>query len=176
MGAGEMTQGFKSTVLVCAQVWSCATALHTQILLEESWSPRSAVTLVSTGNTTTSFQIPDPSGTSPDLSGHRNQRTNRDRILQVSVCTLELTLCHSPPYPNSSRREMVSQETHRLAGGTSHSQRQQDQLTLEIIRWQEARARTSARETKATWYHQNPVLPPQWVLDTQTHQKSKTLI
>jgi hypothetical protein len=32
--------------------------------------------------------------------------------------------------------------THRLAGGTSHSERQQDQLTPQITRWQEARART----------------------------------
>jgi hypothetical protein len=32
--------------------------------------------------------------------------------------------------------------THSFVGGTSHSQRQQDQLTPEITRWQKARART----------------------------------
>jgi hypothetical protein len=32
--------------------------------------------------------------------------------------------------------------THRLIGGKSHSQRQQDQLTPEITRWWEARARS----------------------------------
>jgi hypothetical protein len=32
--------------------------------------------------------------------------------------------------------------THRLAGKTSNSQREQDQLTPEITRWQKARART----------------------------------
>jgi hypothetical protein len=51
--------------------------------------------------------------------------------------------------------------THWLTGGTSHSQRQQDQLTPQITKWQEARARTLATETKAIWHHQNPVLPPE---------------
>jgi hypothetical protein len=32
--------------------------------------------------------------------------------------------------------------THRLAGGTSHSQRQQDRITPEITRWREAMVRT----------------------------------
>jgi hypothetical protein len=32
--------------------------------------------------------------------------------------------------------------THRLTRERSHSQRQQDQLTPEITRWQDARART----------------------------------
>jgi hypothetical protein len=31
--------------------------------------------------------------------------------------------------------------------------------------------RTQATETKATWHHQNPVLPPQQVLNTPTHLK-----
>jgi hypothetical protein len=48
--------------------------------------------------------------TCPEPSGCRNQGTARDRILQVSVCTLELTLCHSSLYPNSTKREVISQE------------------------------------------------------------------
>ena len=99
-----------TVVFICVQSWSCATVLYTQILLGESWSPRSAVTPVSTGNTTTSAQIPGPRRTSPEPSGHRNQGTAGDRILQVSFCTVELTLCHSSPYPNSSQKELVSQE------------------------------------------------------------------
>jgi hypothetical protein len=62
------------------------------------------------GVLTTTSQIPSLRGTCPEPSGHRNQGTSRDRILQVSVCTLEVTLCHSSPYPNSSWRELVSQE------------------------------------------------------------------
>jgi hypothetical protein len=65
---------------------------------------------VRTGKTTTSVQIPGPTGTYPEPSGHRNQGTARNRILLVSICTLELTLCHSSPYPNPSRRELVSKE------------------------------------------------------------------
>jgi hypothetical protein len=42
---------------------------------------------------------------------------------------------------------------HRLAEGTSHNQSQQDQLTPEITRWQEAIERTQATKTKATWHH-----------------------
>ena len=65
---------------------------------------------LSIGKTTTSAQIPGPRGTHPEPSGHRNQGTARDRILLVSICTLELTLCHSSPYPNSSQRELVCQD------------------------------------------------------------------
>jgi hypothetical protein len=64
----------------------------------------------STGKTITSAQISGQRGTCPETSGHRNQETARDRILPVSFCTEELTLCHSSPYPNSSWRELVSQE------------------------------------------------------------------
>jgi hypothetical protein len=49
-------------------------------------------------------------GTHPEISGHSNQGTARDRILLVSVCTLELTLYYKSPYPNSSQQELVSQE------------------------------------------------------------------
>jgi hypothetical protein len=40
------------------------------------------------------------------------------------------------------RTGLPAELTHRLAGGTSHSQSQQDQLTPEISRWRDARART----------------------------------
>ena len=56
--------------------------------------------------------------------------------------------------------------TYRLAGQTSHNQRQLDQLRPEITSWQKARSRTLARETKATCHQHNPVLPPQRALDT----------
>jgi hypothetical protein len=64
--------------------------------------------------------------------------------------------------------------TYKPTVGKSHNQRKQDQLTPEIIRWQEARVRTQATETKTAWHHHNPVLPPQQAMDTPTHQKSKT--
>jgi hypothetical protein len=47
---------------------------------------------------------------------------------------------------------------------------------LEIIRWREASIRTEATETKATWNHQNPTLPPWQVPDTLSHQKNKIWI
>jgi hypothetical protein len=61
--------------------------------------------------------------------------------------------------------------TYRLAGRTSHSQSQKDQITPEIIRWQESSTRTKATETKATWHHQNPVLLQQQALDIPTQEK-----
>jgi hypothetical protein len=64
-------------------------------------------------------------------------------------------------------------EAYRPTGGTSLTQRQHDQLTPEITRQQMASTRTVPTETKATWHHQNPVLPQQQVLDTQTHWKNK---
>jgi hypothetical protein len=88
---------------VCAWRWICATALHDQIPTGESWSPRSVDTLESIGKTITSAYIHSPRGTCVELSGHKNQGTARDRILLVSICPRELTLCHSSPYPNSSQ-------------------------------------------------------------------------
>ena len=51
----------------------------------------------------------------PKRDLHRAIRTQEpksagDRRLLVSVCTPQLTLYHSSPYPNPSRRELVSQE------------------------------------------------------------------
>ena len=95
---------------ICTQSWSCATELHIQIPPGESWFPRSAYTPVSTGKATISLQIPGPRGTLTEPSGQRNQRSAGDRIFLVSACTSELTLYHSSPHPNSSWRELVSQE------------------------------------------------------------------
>jgi hypothetical protein len=67
--------------------------------------PRSTDMPVSTSKTTTSAPRDQP-----EPSGHRNPGAEWNRILPVSICTLELTMCHSSPYPNSSRRELVSQE------------------------------------------------------------------
>jgi hypothetical protein len=47
------------------------------------------------------------------------------------------------------------------------------QETLEIIKRQEASLTTYATKTRVIWHHQNPILPPQEVLDTPSHQKSK---
>jgi hypothetical protein len=59
---------------------------------------------VSTGKTITSAQIPGPRGTHPEPSGQRNQGTDWNRILPVSVCTLELALSNNSPYPNPFQR------------------------------------------------------------------------
>jgi hypothetical protein len=87
----------------------CHTAKYTN-MPGETWSPRSAYTPVSTGKIITSLQIHGPRRTLTEPPGHRNQGSAENRILLVSVCTPELTLYHSSPYPNSSRRELVSQE------------------------------------------------------------------
>jgi hypothetical protein len=80
------------------------------MLFGESLTPRSANMTVNTDKTNTSAQIPGQKGTCPEPSGHRDQGIVGDRILLFSLCTLELILCHSSPYPNSSRRELVCQE------------------------------------------------------------------
>jgi hypothetical protein len=64
----------------------------------------------------------------------------------------------------------VLTRANRLTGGTSSSQRQLEHLRPEIIRWQKVNIRILPTETKTTWHHQNPVLSPQPVLDTPTHQ------
>jgi hypothetical protein len=50
------------------------------------------------------------------MNGNGHNSPNKRHILvdwiekQNLVCTLELTLCHSSPYSNTARRELVSQE------------------------------------------------------------------
>ena len=119
------------------QSWSCATVPHIQILLGKNWSPRSASTTVSTGKTTTS--VPR------DL--HRATRTQEPRYIQgQDPPGFGLQPC-AKPEPQLSifkfllkRTGLLGIQTYRLAGETSHSQTQQDQLTPEITRWWEARA------------------------------------
>jgi hypothetical protein len=67
----------------------------------------------------------------------------------------------------------VLTQAYRLKGGTRSSQRQQEHLTPEISRWGKENTRILPRKNKTTWHYQNPVLLPQQVLDTPTHQKSK---
>ena len=64
-------------------------------------------------------------------------------------------------------------EANRLTGGTSSSQRQLEHLTPEITRWWKANERIFLTETKTTGHHQNPVHPPQRVLDTPTCPKAR---
>jgi hypothetical protein len=61
-------------------------------------------------------------------SGHRNQWAAWDRLEIPRSCW--------------ERAGLLGVLKHRLAGGTGRSQRQQDQLTPEITRWQEVRAGT----------------------------------
>ena len=90
------TQELRSLPGFChAWSWSCATELHTQIPSGESWSPRSTDKPVSTGKTTTSFQIPGQKWTHPEPTGHRNQGSAGDWILLASVCNTELILYHT---------------------------------------------------------------------------------
>jgi hypothetical protein len=60
----------------------------------------------------------------------------------------------------------VQTQGYRPTRGISSSQREQDQLTPEITRWQKASTRTLPIETKATWHHHNSLLSKQKVLDT----------
>ena len=84
--------------------------------------------------------------------------------------------------PGDSNMNTETQERARLPGllieakintwGTRSNQRQLQQLTTEITRWQKANVRILLTETKTTHHHQNPALPPCPVQDTPTHPKS----
>ena len=66
----------------------------------------------------------------------------------------------------------VLTEANRITGGTSSNQRQLNQLTPEITRWQKVNVRILLTETKTTHHHQNPALPTEPVLGSPTHPKS----
>jgi hypothetical protein len=119
---------------------SFATLLHTQILPGESWSPRSVNTSVST-----------------HFSSNSEHERVAPRIIRTQEVRKSLGLdpsgfCLHPeanPVTQFSVLKFLPERTgfpgvltHRLPGGTSHSQRYRDQLTPEITRWQRARART----------------------------------
>jgi hypothetical protein len=93
-------------VAICNWSWPCAKALHTRVLLGESWSPRSTDIPMNTGRLQLLLQ-----GTWPEPPGHRNQpRNSLGQDPFGFHLHLELTLCHSTLYPNFSPRELVSQE------------------------------------------------------------------
>jgi hypothetical protein len=68
-------------------------------------SPRSVDTPVSTDRTTTSA-LRDP----PRVPRTQELRSSQEQDPSSFHLYPELTLCHSSPYPNSSQRELVSQE------------------------------------------------------------------
>ena len=99
---------------------------------------------VSTDQPTISVQISGLRGTLQEPSGHRNQGTAGDRI--PSSFSLHPV---ADLVPQLYILKFLEEKTglpgtlkHRLEGETDHSQRQQDQLTPEITRWLEGRART----------------------------------
>jgi hypothetical protein len=67
----------------------------------------------------------------------------------------------------------VLTEANRITGRISSSQRQLERLTPEITRWQKANLRILLTETKTTRHYQNPVHPPQQVLDAPTDPEKK---
>ena len=105
----------------------------------ESWSPRSADMPMSlTGKTTTSAQIPVPKKDLPRAIRTQEQKNSQeqypfsfhlhwgaDPVPQIFVPKL---------LPESTGLQRAL--THSLAGGTSPSLRQQDQLKPEITGWQ----------------------------------------
>jgi hypothetical protein len=122
---------------------------------------------VNTGNTTTSAQIPGLRGVIKTQEPRNNQGQDPSSFcMHRGADSVQLSI---PKYI-MERTDLPGE--HMLEEVTSHSQRQLGQIKPEISRWQEARA----TETKATWHHQNPVLPPQQALVTPTHQKRKNLI
>jgi hypothetical protein len=134
---------------------------------KKSWTHRRAGTPVSTGNTTLYVQIPGPRGDKPRVI--RTQEWRNSQGQDPSGFHLHLGGEAVPqlfiPKFILDRTCLPGILTHRFARGKSYSQRQQDHLTWEIPRWCEARTSTSATEIKATWHHQNPVLPPQQALN-----------
>ena len=96
------------------------------------------------------------------------------RSIQLpSVSGVDSMTQHSIPKYHWERADHPEVLRNMLVAETSHSQRQQDHLSPEITRWQEARARTQATETKATWQHQKSVLPPKQELIPQHTRKAR---
>ena len=75
--------------------------------------------------------------------------------------------CSDPGTQDRACLPGVLTEANRHTEGTSSNQRQLEHLTPEITRWQKANIRILPTETKNTWHHQKPVIPPQQTLDNR---------
>lgn len=136
-------------------------------LPRKSWSHRSGVTPKITSETTIIAPILGPSGTGQKPKEHRNYREARQGTRgwwwQTESFWFpyvpQLFILKSCPERAIFPGVMTHLRSH-FTGGKIYSQRQQDKLTPEITIWQKASSRTYVTETKATWHHQNPVLPP----------------
>jgi len=148
---------------------SCATVLHIQILLEESWTPRSADTTVRTGKTTPSAQR--------DLPGtFRTQepRSSLGQILQVSVwaqnwsCATDLHI-QIPPRENWSSRSTDTQACRRDKS-QSENARSANARDNYIAR---GKGKNISNRNKGYLASLEPSSPT--TVDIPTHQKNKTL-
>jgi hypothetical protein len=117
--------------------------MHNQIPSGESWPPKSADMPVITGKTTTSAQI---------LAKERPAQSHQDTGSKEQPGTGSFWF---PPIPVADPVAQFSVPKFlpekigipgvlkcRIAQGTSHGQKKQEQLTTEITNWQEARVRT----------------------------------
>lgn len=83
--------------------------------------------------------------------------------------------CSDPGTQERASLPGVLTKTNRLTVRKSSSQTHLEHLTPEITRWQQTSMRILLTEIKTAQHYQNPVLPPQWVLDTATHEKKQYL-
>jgi hypothetical protein len=104
-------------------------------------------------------------------------------ILQVSICSTELTLCYSYPIPIWPRENLSlrSADTHKTIGSQAHRRdKLQSETTIlantrdnQMVR---GKQKSISNRKQATWNHENPVLLPQQALGSPTHLKKKILI
>ena len=120
-----------------------------------------------------SFLDKVPSGLHLQSGGRAELPTSTPSLQEESLPTDSVLTTETQEIVGLPR---VLTEAKRITGGTSSSQKQLEELTPEITRWQKANVRILLTETKTTQHHQNPVLPPQQVLDIPTHLKSKIQI
>jgi hypothetical protein len=110
--------------------------LHTQIPLGESWPLRSVDIPVSTGKHHLY------SNSWPKRDSSRAIRTQEPRNSQGQDPSGFCLHTRADPVPQLPIHKFLLEKTgllgvltNRLTGGTSHSERQQDQLTADITRW-----------------------------------------
>jgi hypothetical protein len=94
---------------------------------------------------------------------HRAQEwwSSWDRVLPASMCTQELGIFHS-----LMCTVMPGESWYPRSADTGLQAHRRDKLKPETARptntrWQKASSRTLPTETRATYHHQNPVLPQQ---------------
>jgi hypothetical protein len=96
----------------------------------------------------------------PRILVHQDLRVSEEAWVPRTLTHTESQVHRSPESQDHRESWTLSSDSTKIIGRTRSYQIYWGQRAFGILRWQEARIRTEATETKFTWHHQNQTFPP----------------